>query len=73
MGNWKMKWFWIILLFCLGLFFVINGLVDMYAFEIQPEHETLKDAIRDAREATRGKWIPGVVILMATYLLLLRK
>lgn len=65
------KWYWITLLVLtvIGLIIVGIGVYDMYGFEIQDSHETLRDALRDARHATRGKWITGLVMLVVAYIL----
>lgn len=63
----KSKWFWFLLFFIVGMGFVIWGLIDMYAFEVQENHETLKEVMVDARRATRGQWLPGIVILLMCY------
>ena len=65
------KWYWIVFLSLtvIGLILVIIGVFEMYGFEIQDSHETVKDALRDARHATRGWWIPGLVLMVGAYIL----
>ena len=65
--KWMLLLLWIVP-FVLGMAFTIWGIVDMYAFEIQDGHETLRDAMLDARYATRGKWITGIILMVLSYI-----
>lgn len=68
----KTKTWCLIVLFSLitiGLILVLMGVYEMNRFEILDSHETVKDALRDARYATRGKWISGLVLMIGAYVL----
>ena len=67
----KNKWYWIALIGFVvsGLVLVVIGVYDMYAFEIQDSHVTVKDALKDARAATREWWVTGVIIMGVGYVL----
>jgi hypothetical protein len=67
----RKTWYWITLLgFVIsGLVIVVIGVYDMYAFEIQDSHETVKDALKDARAATREWWVTGLALMGVGYVL----
>ena len=67
----RSKWYWIALLgfFVTGTIITLLGVYQMYDFEILDSHETLRDAMKDARRATRGTWLPGLVLMVVSYII----
>ncbi len=65
----KGYWITFLSLTVIGLILTLIGVYEMYGFEVQDTHETLRDVMKDARHATRGMWIPGLILMVGAYIL----
>ena len=51
----------------IGLLILIPAIYEMYGFEVQDNHETLKDVMKDARQSIKGKFIVGMIMVILSY------